>query len=381
MAREQQRTATRERLLAAAVELFSRNWISQVSVADICRTAGMSNGAYYRYFSSREEIFLEILNRYYTMLSSALETVAGDTVEQRIADLCRVVFRLSEEQREITQIFRQGQYRYYDYELKINQLYEQHLTYTLGRTPSAGELIFVMAGIRFSAFRRTYHEVAVDVDAVTDLILRGVFRPDTPDWERVFGIDVRPLPLKLQETTPEKLLASGKDILGKTGFHGMNIYRLTSATDLGVGTFYNYFEGKEQFTVKIIEMISHQIRQFISSNLESGISRLEKELQGMVLFAFYISNVDPSCYNIVREAEFVTPAAVRRYYDDFAKGYAKASSGLRIDDSWLAGNVLMGLSHYFGLAVLHDPAGYQEASRRTLKDISTLLTEGLKPNS
>ncbi len=377
MAREQQRVATRERLLSAAVTLFSRTWISQVSVADICRTAGMSNGAYYRYFSSREEIFLEILNRYYDMLCSALETVQGSSVSERIQSLCEVIFRLSEEEREITQIFRQGQYRYYDYELKINQLYEQHLTETLGRAPSAGELIYIMAGIRFSAFRRTYHEVSIDASTVTGLILNGVFDVDAPDWNRVFGIDVRPLPLKLQETTPEKLVSSGKEILGKSGFHGMNIYRLTSAIGLGVGTFYNYFEGKEQFTVKIIEAISHQIRQFISSNLDSGLSRLEKELQGMVLFAFYISNVDPSCYNIVREAEFVTPAAVRRYYDDFAKGYAKTSEGLRGSEPWLAGNLLMGLSHYFGLAVLHDPTGYQEASRRTLKDISHLLTDGL----
>ncbi|TVQ24041.1 MAG: TetR/AcrR family transcriptional regulator [Spirochaetaceae bacterium] len=378
MGREQQRQVTRERLLSAAIELFSRNWISQVSVADICRTAGMSNGVYYRYFSSREEIFLEILNRYHYMLVEALDSVTGATTEQRLADLCRVVFRLSEEQREITQIFRQGQYRYYDYEVKINQLYEQHLTRTLGRAPTAGELIYVMAGIRFSAFRRTYHDVAIEPEQVLDVILRGVFQPDELDWDRVFGIDVRPLPLKLQESTPEKLVNSGKDILGKTGFHGMNIYRLTSAIGLGVGTFYNYFEGKEQFTVRIIETISHQIRQFISSNLRSDLSRLEKELQGMVLFAFYISNVDPSCYNIVREAEFVTPAAVRRYYDDFAKGYAKAANGLRIESPWFAGTVLMGLSHYFGLAVLHDPTGYQEASRKTLKDISNLLTGGLR---
>ena len=37
---------TEERLVAAAVGLFSRKWYGTVSVAEICRAAGLSNGVF-----------------------------------------------------------------------------------------------------------------------------------------------------------------------------------------------------------------------------------------------------------------------------------------------------------------------------------------------
>jgi len=45
--------ATEDRLVAAAVGLFSRKWYGTVSVAEICRAAGLSNGVFYRYFDGK----------------------------------------------------------------------------------------------------------------------------------------------------------------------------------------------------------------------------------------------------------------------------------------------------------------------------------------
>ena len=53
----------RERLVAAAVELFSKKWYGTVSVAEICRAAGLSNGVFYRYFDGKEGLFKVILGR------------------------------------------------------------------------------------------------------------------------------------------------------------------------------------------------------------------------------------------------------------------------------------------------------------------------------
>ena len=46
-------TTTREALLTAALRLFARKWFAVVSVAEICREAGVSNGLFYRYFRSK----------------------------------------------------------------------------------------------------------------------------------------------------------------------------------------------------------------------------------------------------------------------------------------------------------------------------------------
>jgi AcrR family transcriptional regulator len=46
------------RLVAAAREAFSRHGYAGVNVADICTAAGIAKGSFYRYFDSKEAIFL-----------------------------------------------------------------------------------------------------------------------------------------------------------------------------------------------------------------------------------------------------------------------------------------------------------------------------------
>jgi AcrR family transcriptional regulator len=48
----------KDRLVATAREAFARRGYAQVNVADICRAAGIAKGSFYRYFDSKEEIFL-----------------------------------------------------------------------------------------------------------------------------------------------------------------------------------------------------------------------------------------------------------------------------------------------------------------------------------
>ena len=54
---------TAERLVSAAVGLFSKKWYGTVSVAEVCREAGLSNGVFYRYFDGKEALFKVILGR------------------------------------------------------------------------------------------------------------------------------------------------------------------------------------------------------------------------------------------------------------------------------------------------------------------------------
>ncbi len=46
----------RQQLLDAAITCFARNGFSETTIEDICREAGVSHGALYRYFPSKEDI-------------------------------------------------------------------------------------------------------------------------------------------------------------------------------------------------------------------------------------------------------------------------------------------------------------------------------------
>ncbi|WP_174612969.1 TetR/AcrR family transcriptional regulator [Virgibacillus ihumii] len=54
-----------EELLDAAVQLFQRHGFHATSVADITKACGISKGAFYKHFSSKENMILELLQRYY----------------------------------------------------------------------------------------------------------------------------------------------------------------------------------------------------------------------------------------------------------------------------------------------------------------------------
>jgi AcrR family transcriptional regulator len=63
MTREQSRAQTRERLLAAAREVFARSGFHGASVEEIASHAGFSTGALYSNFDGKEDLFLVLMER------------------------------------------------------------------------------------------------------------------------------------------------------------------------------------------------------------------------------------------------------------------------------------------------------------------------------
>jgi AcrR family transcriptional regulator len=54
---------TRQRLLAVATALFAEKGYAGVRIADITEAAGLSQGAFYRYFADRRELMLELMRQ------------------------------------------------------------------------------------------------------------------------------------------------------------------------------------------------------------------------------------------------------------------------------------------------------------------------------
>ena len=83
--------ATRARLLAAAEEVFGEVGFDRASVSEITRRAGVAQGTYYLYFSSKREIFSELVRQIGRNLRRHIQqTVSG--LEKR-KDIEREGFR------------------------------------------------------------------------------------------------------------------------------------------------------------------------------------------------------------------------------------------------------------------------------------------------
>ncbi len=98
---------TRERLLQSAKKLFSQKGYHETKVSDIVSHAGLSQGTFYFYFKSKEDIFKELVNIMSQKSIKLLEEYAHkeDHVEDIIRNAIVDFFKIMYEERHIAYIF------------------------------------------------------------------------------------------------------------------------------------------------------------------------------------------------------------------------------------------------------------------------------------
>ncbi len=359
------------------MRLFAGKWYGIVSVAEICRAADLSNGVFYRYFKNKEVLFRRILGQVLAMIREAVERPQGETPRERLRWFVDAIVGFSAAHPDLVSVFREGQYRFFEYEHRLVEVYMRGLGAALGREAGLPEYLFALGGVRFCAVRRALQSVAVKVEDLHGIIWSGLFRGMRFDAARVFGGSAVPLPVALEEGARERLLRSGKRLFGEKGYFETNIHEVTGGAGLSVGAFYTYFDSKESFYAEVIRLVSHEVRSFIARNLAAEgaapLNRLERELRGLWLWIVYLS-IDKHCYPIVREAEFVLPAAVKEYYGAFEEGYRKNPEGNGDADQGTAIEFLLGLAHYFGIEVAFD--GSPGNARAAIEAIGGYLAGG-----
>lgn len=65
----------RSRILQAAEECFARYGYDATGVAEICRRAGVSKGAFYHHFPSKQALFLEMLESWLGELNARIQEI------------------------------------------------------------------------------------------------------------------------------------------------------------------------------------------------------------------------------------------------------------------------------------------------------------------
>jgi AcrR family transcriptional regulator len=125
--------------------------------------------------------------------------------------------------------------------------------------------------------------------------------------------------------TRDKLLEAAEIEFGEKGFHAAGISGITVRAGVALGTFYTYFESKEEIFEALVSFMNHRVRRWISERIEDAPDRMAAERLG---FAAYIefTRQHKGIYRIISEAEFVANRAFRDHYDSIARAY---QAGLR----------------------------------------------------
>lgn len=154
--------------------------------------------------------------------------------------------------------------------------------------------------------------------------------------------------------TRARLLAAAEQVFADLGYHDASIVKITEAAQVAQGTFYLYFAGKQQVFDEVVEDLNRRVRHAMQEAASQGRTRIEAERLGFRAF-FRFTAEHPALYRIIRQAEFVSPAALRNHYERIVAGYveglraAAAAGEIAELDPVVAAWALMGVGELVGM--------------------------------
>ena len=81
---------TRNHILEAATQLFSKTGYDATGVADICQAAGVSKGAFYHHFPTKQAVFMELLNTYLNGIETGF-----NLMRQEVQDVPQAILQMA----------------------------------------------------------------------------------------------------------------------------------------------------------------------------------------------------------------------------------------------------------------------------------------------
>jgi AcrR family transcriptional regulator len=84
---QQRSEETRTKIMESAIKLFSNQGFNKASVDDICAQAGISKGAFYHHFKSKQELFLALLDGWLQTIDSAIEASKDMTAPETFTQM------------------------------------------------------------------------------------------------------------------------------------------------------------------------------------------------------------------------------------------------------------------------------------------------------
>lgn len=135
----------------------------------------------------------------------------------------------------------------------------------------------------------------------------------------------RPLPRPKTgrgEQTRQKLLDAAKRAIGRQGFADTSIAAITAEAGVAQGTFYIYFNTKEDVLRELVLHMGRSLRHHLTEAIVGAKNRMEAERLGLVAFLEFVRR-NPDLYQVVDVSQFVDPKIYKQYYLDFVAGYCE----------------------------------------------------------
>lgn len=182
--------------------------------------------------------------------------------------------------------------------------------------------------------------------------------------------------------TLRKLLDAAAVEFGERGFHDASISGITRRAGTALGSFYTYFDSKDEIFQALVRYMSEQLRDHVTPLVQAAPDGIAAERIGLESFLGFVRE-HKEIYRIIDEAEFVDYASYRRHYETtVARVRQRLEAGaargeIRADVGEIHAWAIGGMNVFLGMRYgLWDTEADIEEIARVAND---LLANGLAP--
>ncbi|MDN4606492.1 TetR family transcriptional regulator [Sporosarcina highlanderae] len=99
----------RERIIQAAIDVFSDKGIEKATISEIVKKAGIAQGTFYLYFNSKLAVMPDIAELMVRKILEGLTSEVKDgPIDQQIGDIIHVIFKITNEYKVLTKLIYTG---------------------------------------------------------------------------------------------------------------------------------------------------------------------------------------------------------------------------------------------------------------------------------
>lgn len=148
------------------------------------------------------------------------------------------------------------------------------------------------------------------------------------------GADDRPLPRPMRKTQKSvtraerseeiarTIFAAAFHVVGREGYAEASVSKITARAKVASGTFYNYFESRQDLFDQLLPTLGEQLLVHIREvcGTSTGIERERRRIAAY----FDFCQENPGFLRILNEAEVFAPKAFAQHFSNLTTGYARA---------------------------------------------------------
>jgi AcrR family transcriptional regulator len=112
-------------------------------------------------------------------------------------------------------------------------------------------------------------------------------------------------------------------VVGKYGYAGASIARITAAAGVAQGTFYNYFSSRRDLLDQLLPAMGEEMLAHIAAQVRGVTDEFEREERRFRAFFGFLQR-RPAFFRILNEAELFAPVGFRRHFENISAGYTAA---------------------------------------------------------